>query len=205
MRKLWTLFLLFFAIQLVAQIDSLPPTDSLLLSLEQYHEKLLQAQLTEFQIAEKGSWLKYIPSVGLGYSLGTDNEGNLRNVLRPSLTYSTNVIYRVRQDKELKRAKIASIQRKSELEMETEKRTLKLLVKKYQNEVAELAFMERLNEIDLELYEIATVQFAAAEIAPSVYLPKKKAFLQKQFELFQKRTTIANLVTEVLLIAKYNL
>lgn len=204
MRKLWTLFLLLFTIRLVAQIDSLPSTDALFQSLEDYHENLLQAQLTEFQISEKGAWLKYIPSVGVGYNLGTDAEGNLKNVLRPSVSYSTNVIYQVRQDKEGRRVKMESIKKAAVLVLENEKRALELLLRKYENEVAELEFMQRLNVIDSELYEIATVQFDAAEIPPSAYLPKKRSYLQKQFEIFQKQKLIRNLIAEIISISKFS-
>ena len=76
----------------VSTIDTLPQNDSLLLSLQHYHEQQLQAQLSEFQTSEKGKWLKYIPSLGIGYSLGTDEMGNLKNVLRPSISYNTKAI-----------------------------------------------------------------------------------------------------------------
>ena len=109
MHNLFTLFWLLLAIPTLAQIDTLPPADSLFQSLKNYHQNLLQAQLTEFKISEKGAWLKYIPSIGIGYNFGTDPEGNLQNVLRPSLNYNTNVIYRVRQDIEARQAKMKSI------------------------------------------------------------------------------------------------
>ena len=197
MHNLFTLFWLLLAIPTLAQIDTLPPADSLFQSLKNYHQNLLQAQLTEFKISEKGAWLKYIPSIGIGYNLGTDPEGNLQNVLRPSLNYNTNVIYRVRQDKEARQAKMKSIKQTAQLASQNEQRKLELLLRKYQNEVTELEFMEQLNEIDTELYEIATVQFAATEIAPSTYLSQKRDYLQKQFEIFQQQKLIRSLAAEI--------
>ena len=63
--------------------------------------------------------------------------------------------------------------------------------------MTELEFMEQLNEIDTELYEIATVQFAATEIAPSTYLSQKRDYLQKQFEIFQQQKLIRSLAAEI--------
>ncbi|MFK7936941.1 MAG: hypothetical protein AB8G22_25730 [Saprospiraceae bacterium] len=184
-------------------LDSLPPTDSLFTSLQNYHDQQLQAQLAEFQISERGKWLKYIPSLGIGYSLGTDEAGNLKNVLRPSISYNTNVIYRVRQDQELRRAKMESIQRTATLQYENEKRQLEGLLRRYHHAESELEFMEQLHQIDTELYEIATVQFHAAEIAPSVYLPKKKTFLEKTFRLLQQRQLVEQLQIEIRIAAKW--
>lgn len=184
-----------------SNLDSIPPLDTLIHSLEHYHQSELKAELAQFQIAEKGSWLKYIPSIGVGYNLGLDENGNLKNVLRPSLSYSTNVIYQVRQDKEQRRAQIETIRQKAALALEKEKLKLELLYKKYQNGMAELTFRQELHKIDTELYAIATAQFAATEIAPSVYLPQKRNYLKKEFELFQSKQLIQQLQSEILVLA----
>lgn len=191
-------------------IDSLPvtysqlPSDSLLFAaLDQYYQQQLIAQLAEFQIQEKSKWLKYIPSISLGYSLGTDKSGNLSNQLRPSVSFSTNVIYQVHNDKQRRQAKIRHLQQTHHLAHQAAKAELQQLLQSYQLLIQDIQFLKQLNEIDGQLYEIATVQFTAADLAPSAYLPKKRAFKQKQYEIFKKEQELENLQQEIIRQAHY--
>ena len=86
---------------------------------------------------------------------------------------------------------------------EKEKQQLELLLRRYAHAQAELVFMKQVHQIDTELFEIATAQFQAADIAPSVYLPKKRAFLEKSFQLLQQQQLVEQLQTEILIAAKF--
>lgn len=96
-----------------AKTDSLPPINDLLHSLEIYYQKQTQAQLTEYQISEKGKWLKYISNVSMGYNLGTSPEGNLKNILRPAISFNTNTLYQVRQDAKYRTATVIGARTRS--------------------------------------------------------------------------------------------
>jgi hypothetical protein len=182
--------------------DTLPEMSVLFQSLEHYYSQKLKAALAEYEITEKKRWLKYLPSVGLGYNLTTNQEGQLTSKLRPTLSYSTNIIYQGFQNKAARQAKILSITQTNRLELEAEKRALNGLMKKYDFELQDLDFMKKMGELDNELFKIATAQFEAAELAPSAYLPKKQAFLKKQYALFKKAQVIEELRNEILIRAK---
>lgn len=182
--------------------DTLPETSVLFQSLEHFYSQKLKAELAEYEVTEKKRWLKYLPSVGLGYNLTTNNEGELTSKLRPTLSYSTNIIYTGLQNKEARRAKILSITQTNRLDLEAEKRALNGLIKKYDFELQDLDFMKKMGELDNELFKIATAQFEAAELAPSAYLPKKQAFLKKQYALFKKAQMIEELKNEILIQAR---
>ena len=185
------------------QDELLPPEYLLFAALDTFYHHQRTAQLAEYQITEKNKWLKYIPAIGVGYTIGIDNEGNLKNQLRPSVSFSTNTIYQVFQDKELRKAKIKNIEQINFLELQSEKAKLSQLLQTYQLLVQDYQFLKELHEIDAQLFEIATVQFTNAELAPSVYLPKKRAFLQEGYEIFKKEQELEEMRMEILRVARY--
>lgn len=206
------IYLLFLFLSPIAysQTDSIAmphnklPSDSLLFAaLDNHYQQQVMAQVTEFQIKEKHHWLKYIPAISFGYTLSTNTEGQLSSKLRPSVSFSTNTIYQVFQDKEKRLAKIKTIQQINLLNYQTAKAELQQLLKNYQLLIQDYQFLQQLNEIDGQLYEIATAQFESAQLAPSAYLPKKRAFMQKQYQLFQKQQEIESLHQQILITSTY--
>ena len=67
------------------QLDTLPPKEALFASIDSFYAIQTQAELLEYQESRKGEWLKFLPSVGITYTL--DGQP------RPSIGYSTNIIY----------------------------------------------------------------------------------------------------------------
>lgn len=182
--------------------DTLPETTDLFASLEKYYSQKLQAELAEFNVSEKKRWMKYLPNVGLGYNLTTTNEGQLTSKLRPTLSYSTNIIYAGLQHKETRQAKVKSITETNRLELAVERRELEGMIKNYQYELQDLDFMQKMGALDEQLFEIATAAYDAAEIPPSAYLPKKRAFMKTQYEIFKKTQGIAALRQEIFIKAR---
>ena len=81
--------------------DSLPPLEMLFHSIDSFYLLKTETELAEFQISKKGEWLKYVPSVGLTYTL----DGRPR----PAISFSSSVIYRARKDRQTVAAKRRSI------------------------------------------------------------------------------------------------
>ena len=94
--------------------DTLPTIDSLQQSLIHFYELEALAQIEEYTTKEQLKWIKYLPSPNLGYTLGTDKDGNLTNTLRPSIGFNFMNIYRVYNQQQVKDAKINSIILKNE-------------------------------------------------------------------------------------------
>lgn len=63
--------------------------------------------------------------------------------------------------------------------------------------------MRRLYEIDASLYELAVLDYEAAKLAPSAFLPKKKAFLESGLGLFRKEMELQALEGEVVGTARF--
>lgn len=172
-------------------------------ALAHHYQQQLLAQKTEHQIQEKNKWLKYIPSISFGYALSTNTDGQLTSKLRPSLSFSTNTIYQVHNDRQKRLAKIRTLEKLNHLAHLAAKAELQQILQSHQLLRQDIQFLKQLHEIDGQLFEIATLQFEAAQLAPSVYLPKKRAFLQKGYEIFKKEQDLEALKQTILITAKY--
>ena len=78
--------------------DSLkiPDLEDLEISIKDYFQKKMEAELSEFDYKIKGQWLSYLPSVGFSFGL-------------PSVSWSTQNIFKISNDKRKNKSKIESI------------------------------------------------------------------------------------------------
>ena len=72
-------------------VDSLPNESQLISALESFYQQELEAELMEFQSKQKIKWLKYLPTVGVTYTL----EGKPR----PAVSWSSNLLYSSQKEK----------------------------------------------------------------------------------------------------------
>ena len=63
-------------------LDSLPSETQLLSALEFYYQRQLESELSEFDTPQKMKWLKYLPTLGITYTL----DGKPR----PAISWSSN-------------------------------------------------------------------------------------------------------------------
>jgi hypothetical protein len=111
------LFCAFFA------TDSLPTELQLMSAMESFYQLQLESELAEFQTTQKMKWLKYLPTVGVTYTL----EGKPR----PVVSWSSNLLYANQKDKAQVLAKKQSIYKKHQLTLEKEKLRLKNLLRQH--------------------------------------------------------------------------
>lgn len=200
------LLLVIFNINLTAQPDTLPPVEQLFESIQIYYQAQAKAQLLEFQESTKGEWLKYVPSIGFGFGLGTKEiEGQTQVVgkFRPSVSLNTGVIYTARKDKQLRTAKVQSIESATQLLIQQEQRKLLQLIGNYERELRALALATEIQEIEDAIFEIQETKYRDRELTPLEYLPLKRNYLQKQYELAEKRKGIDILMGEILILSKW--
>ena len=198
-------FLLFLTF-ISPKSDTLPSTEKLFESIQIYYQQVANAELLEFKESTKGEWLKYIPNLGFGYSLGTKEiEGETKVVgkLRPSISFNTGIIYTARKDKQLRAAKIKSIESSIVLLIQQEQRKLLQLIGNYEQELRSLAVATEIQEIEDAIFEIQETKFKNRELTPLEYLPIKRGYLQKEYELAEKRKGIDFLVGEILFLGKW--
>jgi hypothetical protein len=63
--------------------------------------------------------------------------------------------------------------------------------------------MQKLHEIDSSLYQLAVLDYEAAKLAPSGFLPKQKAYLQSELELTRKEIVVRELEGEILVFVHF--
>ncbi|MCF8247290.1 MAG: hypothetical protein K9J37_19745 [Saprospiraceae bacterium] len=183
--------------------NQLPSADSLHAALTQYHQRLTAATLAEFDDATPGQWMNYVPSVGIGYNLATDAEGRITSKPRPAISFSLAQVLTARRQRLDRRAKRRSIEATADIALDDAHRQLDQLLSKYELLTLELLTMRKLHEIDESLYELAVLDYEAAKLAPSGFLPKRKAFLESELDLLRKEMEVKALEGEILSAAHY--
>lgn len=186
---------LFENLRHLGESDTLPPLEMLYESIQTYYQQQANAQLLEFQESTKGEWLKYVPNIGMTYTVAGQP--------RPSVSLSTAVIYKARKDKQLRQAKRASIQSATELLIQQEQRKLLQLVGRYEQALRSLELAQAIQEIEEQIFAIQTAKFENLELTPLEYLPIKRAYLQKRYELGEKKRGVDLLMGEILTTSKH--
>ena len=143
---------------------------SLQQSIHHHYNQQLAAELSEFSDSRKGEWLKYLPNVGTTYTL----EGNFR----PTISFSSNTIYRAKKDKQTREAKRHSIEKKIRLEEQKTLAAVQNMVTEYHIRLRELETQKLILETDRQLHAIQKDKYERSEIPPSDYLPAYKKWLQ---------------------------
>jgi hypothetical protein len=151
-------------------VNSFAQTDSI--SLDQLQDCVrgrltrgLEADLTELEYSQKGEWIKYLPNIGVTYTVAGQP--------RPAVSTSTNVFYQAKRDrKEREAAKSAAIKR-SQLQIDTELATLNRRWNRYQVARQRLDAYNAVAEIDRDLFKLFQQQYDANEILPEVFLTRK--------------------------------
>jgi len=191
MKTITTIFLLLLACRLHAGLtrDTLPPEAELYAALDARYAALLDAELAELRLSNKGSWLRYLPSIGITYTVTGEP--------RPMIAYSTNTLYLSLRDRQRREAKQHSLQQANRLARDRARQQLAGLLHRYRLLQQELALLENLQAIDAQLYELAFHAYETAQTPPSQFLPQKRAFLNKQLQLFRKRMELEGVAMEV--------
>ena len=172
------------------QVDTLPPKEALFASIDSFYQLQTQKELLEFQTSKKGNWLKYLPSLGMTYTL----DGKLR----PVISFNSSILFRSKKDQQLMEQKRLAIQHKHLQAAQKKKLEVKQDLFQYQSLQEELQFRDSIWKIDSLIFEIDERQYHRLELAPSEYLARKKQLLQKWKEFWGFRNRLEGLEREVL-------
>ena len=176
--------------------DTIPPTPILLDSLEAFHQKQLQAELTAFDASPKDYWMNFVPSIGVGY--------NLQGQPRPTLSYSIASLFNFRNQKRQIEKQRQAILLQHQVTKETDQRQLLAMIQEYQLMKSDLIFKTSIFAIDKELFEFYQKQTENLELKPSQFLIKKREFLHKKEQLFQVRQTLEIQKIKILITAHFS-
>lgn len=175
--------------------DSLPPQSQLMTTLESFYQLKIQSELTEIDTKQKMKWLKYLPTIGVTYTL----EGKPR----PAISWSSTLLYTSQKEKALVIAKKQAIDKKNQLALQKEKLHLKSLLRKYHFFKQDLSFLQNLLEYDQQLFQIKKDQADNIQIPPSELLKATQTIKQKEYDIFQKKRELLELEIQILQVAKY--
>ena len=157
--------------------DTLPPKATLLQAIDSFYQVQTTSQLLEYQTSQKGEWLKYLPTVGLTYTL----DGKPR----PAISFSSSLLYRAKKDRQTIMAKRQAIIEANRITAQGVKTKLEEMIFEYECLQQEIASRREIFEIDAQLFEMDQQRYERLEMAPSDFLKSKKVFLEKQ-QAFRK-------------------
>jgi len=171
------------------------PADSLLYnSLANHYQSLLSADLKEIDLKKKKSWTKYLPSLGLTYTVSGSP--------RPSLGYNPLSILAVNEGKELLELKRSAIVMRYENQLYSEFVRLENLILDYRADLKSIDQRKRLKEIDDKLMEMAEEKYNLQMIKPSQYLAEKKKHLEMEMALNELEENLQKRVNQIYNTAK---
>lgn len=179
-----------FVFLAILHLDSLPDTSHLYAALSTFHALQLNAQLTEFDESEKGIWMNYVPSVGIGY--------NLQGQPRPTFSFSIAQVFTAQRQRTDRSAKRRSLEAAAQLALQNDRRKLTELLTKWELMQLELITMRKVAALDEQIFNLAQADYDAAKLAPKEFLPKQKAWLESELTLTRKEIEIKNLEAEIL-------
>lgn len=182
--------------------DSLPSPETLFASLRAYHTAQTDSRSAEFKIQEKLDWMKYLPSVGLSYTLGTRN-GELTQRLRPNLNFSFSQIFNSKRDKELRHAKIESITRQNEVDFKTDSLNLLIALKRCDIVREAANEMRTAQAIDDELFKLSQLAYDEKKVSTFQYLSEKRQYFERKERIVVKTEQLLLLEIEALRAAKW--
>ena len=175
--------------------DSLPSESQLFSAMESFYQLQLESELAEFQTTQKMKWLKYLPTVGLTYTL--------YGKPRPAISWSSTLLHSNQKNKALVLAKKQSIYKKNQLTLEKEKLRLKNLLRQHLLLEQDISFLQDLFKYDQQLFEIKKDQAQKIEIPPSEFLKAEQTLKKKEYDVFQKQRELLELELQILTVAKY--
>ncbi len=175
--------------------DTLPSRPSLFTALRHYHTEKAAATITEYKAVERYRWMKWMPSVGVGY--------NLQGAPVPTMTFSLGQVYANLNSKALMQSKTEAVLRGSLLSFKTDSIDLEMLLQKVEILRGGIAYDETVAVVDSALWTIVEGQYRNKDIGPTEYLTAKKQFLERQVLLHQRRREIAILELGVRKLAQY--
>ena len=166
--------LIFFPLIIFSQTP-LPDKETLFTKIDSIYAVKTQTQLLEFTDSKKGEWLKYLPTIGITYTL--------QGKPRPAISYSTSLLYRATKDKQLKAAKRQQIIQQNQEAAAKAKIELEKILLEHKQLKEEITLKKQILEIDQQLFEIEKAKYERLEIAPSEFLKAKRKLLSEQKDL----------------------
>ncbi|MCB0632272.1 MAG: hypothetical protein R2824_34755 [Saprospiraceae bacterium] len=170
-------------------LDTLPPPPVLNQSIDTFYARQTHLQLLEFRESKKGEWLKFLPNLGITYTVTGQP--------RPSISLSSGILYQVKKAKQQRATKRQQIIKTQLLAAEKAKSQLTDLILQYEQLEMEYLTQQKLFAIEKNLFLIKKDEYERQEIAPSDFLRAKKTFLLQQQAIELKKHQMDRLISTI--------
>ena len=167
MKQVLPFFFAFLPYPLFTQF--LPPLDSILQKFDSIQAARCAAADAEFQHSKRGEWLKYLPSVGIGYTPGGSP--------RPTVALSLSTVYQITADRRDRQQRRAALEAACRYQSATSRAEITADFRQAASLAADIAEDERIfNQIDRQIFDFWTKKSDSQEILPIEYLEKLRQF-----------------------------
>lgn len=176
--------------------DTLPYRDSLFTSLRRFHSEQLQTDLSEFQVQEKNTWMKYVPTVGLGFNVFSDK-------IRPTVSYSLSQVFQSKNEKDMRQAKIQKILRGSALAFKKDSFDLVEKLAILETVKRSVAHLETVQAIEDEEFKLQEERNAKGEILPVNWISIRLQHAKSSEAYWKELERLDLLILEIFKLAKF--
>lgn len=142
-------------------------------------------ELLELQESSRLNWLRYLPTLGMTYTL----EGQPR----PVISFNTTLLYTAAKEHRQNALKRQAIRERFTLHAQQTKAKLSLLLTQYHQALLDIQHRRELLAIDTELFRIQEQQYLNLEISPADFLQAKRSLLTQQ-QALEKREADAQIL-----------
>ncbi|MCB0633486.1 MAG: hypothetical protein KDD15_27305 [Lewinella sp.] len=152
--------------------DTLPPEKALHQSIDSCYAQRAYLELLEFKNTRKGEWLKFLPNIGISYTLNGQP--------RPAVSFSSGLLYQARKARLQRLAKQEQIVQSTLSEAEEAKAELATLLLRHSILQEEIVAQHKRHQIEQEIFLIQEDEYNRLERSPAEYLQAKRTFLIQQ-------------------------
>jgi hypothetical protein len=196
--------------------DSIPQMsrDSLFASLRNFHAEQLQADLSEFDIREPHlkkweEWLKWVPQIGVNYTLIQKQNGQFVGQPRPTIGYNFSQVYsnlkekkKVETDELLRLAKSQKILRGSVLAFKADSISLEQKLKVLEIVKKSISHLEAFSLIESEEFELQEKRYRNNSITPVEWGAIRLAHAKSGESLWREIEKLDLLILEIFKLAR---
>ncbi len=175
--------------------DTFPSEASLLASVDRFHARQLEAELTEYHDSRKNDWLRFLPNVGITY--------DLQGRPRPAIGLNTALQHQVARTREEKARKRQALEKRSALQAEQDRAEVRRLLARRALLLRQLTAERRALALDRQLYQIQQARYERREIGVEAHLKAQREYLAKEERLAALELQLAYLELEVLVAARW--
>ncbi len=192
--------LLFSSLLLISVFTDLKtqdlPADSILYnSLVDFYKRQMEAELKVYQVKTKYKWAKYMPTVGVTYTVNGHP--------RPSLSYNPLSIIRAKEEEQLRELSAEAVVIKYKVLIDEKLIELENLILDYRIDLERGKYDEELQQIDSTLMVITEEKYKQNLIKPSVYLADRKKLIGLSKSLLLRSIEMRKKQNRIFELAKY--